>query len=363
MKKGIAIFVLSASVALGLAQDSPPAKRIRVGGGVQQNMVVSRVAPVYPPLAKQARIQGVVRLEAHIGRDGKVMNLTVISGHPLLVQAALDAVRQWVYKPTLLYGEAVEVITTIDVNFTLSEGFTGSRLDPEAVDRGEQALRSNPEDVATRSRLLEHYAAAIREGDAGASLTQVRREHLLWLIEHHPEEGLLSAPDGMLFPAGFKLADPAGYEQAKRLWLNHTARSSDARVLRHAAVFLMIADKDLAETVLINAQAMQPAAAEWPSLRGKLYAEAILGLTVDPTGGATFAEPGRQSPLALRARRALDSTSDLQMLRSADLVFSRYGAEQLAADPQLASLVSRIKERLPPTPAPSFRVELPRGNP
>ena len=96
-------------------------KRIRVGGQVQAAMAISRPQPIYPPLAKQARIQGVVRLEAQISKTGTIENLKVISGHPLLVQSALDAVKQWRYKPTVLNNEPVEVITTIDVNFTLSQ--------------------------------------------------------------------------------------------------------------------------------------------------------------------------------------------------------------------------------------------------
>jgi protein TonB len=79
------------------------------------------VTPVYPPLAKQARIQGTVRFTAIIGKDGTIQNLQLVTGHPLLVAAAQDAVRQWVYKPTLLNGEPVEVVTQIDVNFTLSQ--------------------------------------------------------------------------------------------------------------------------------------------------------------------------------------------------------------------------------------------------
>lgn len=78
-----------------------------------------RTNPVYPPLARQARIQGAVVLHAIIDKDGNVSELQVISGHPLLVQAALDAVKQWRYKPTLLNGDPVEVDTTITVNFTM----------------------------------------------------------------------------------------------------------------------------------------------------------------------------------------------------------------------------------------------------
>jgi protein TonB len=96
-------------------------QRIRVGGQVQQANLIRQPKPIYPPLAKQARIQGVVRFEAIIGKDGTIQNLKMISGHPLLVPAAQEAVKQWLYKPTLLNGEPVEVATVIDVNFTLSQ--------------------------------------------------------------------------------------------------------------------------------------------------------------------------------------------------------------------------------------------------
>jgi protein TonB len=94
-------------------------QRIRVGGNVQQAKLVSQPKPVYPSLARQARISGVVRFNAIIGTDGRIQNLTLVQGHPLLVPAAQEAVKQWVYQPTLLNGEPVEVVTQIDVNFTL----------------------------------------------------------------------------------------------------------------------------------------------------------------------------------------------------------------------------------------------------
>jgi periplasmic protein TonB len=96
-------------------------KSIRVGGNVQAAKLIRQPKPVYPPLAKQARIQGTVRFNAVIGKDGTIQNLTLVSGHPLLIPSAQDAVRQWVYHPTTLNGEPVEVVTTIDVNFTLSQ--------------------------------------------------------------------------------------------------------------------------------------------------------------------------------------------------------------------------------------------------
>lgn len=99
-----------------------PIQRIRVGGNVQAANLISSPRPIYPPLAKAARIQGTVVLEATISKQGTIENLTVLSGHPLLIQSAMDAVKQWRYKPTLLNGEPVEVITTITVNFSLTGG-------------------------------------------------------------------------------------------------------------------------------------------------------------------------------------------------------------------------------------------------
>jgi protein TonB len=77
--------------------------------------------PVYPALARQARIQGVVVLSVVIGKDGSVQELKLVSGHPLLAPAALDAVKQWTYKPTLLNGQPVDVSTQATVNFTLPD--------------------------------------------------------------------------------------------------------------------------------------------------------------------------------------------------------------------------------------------------
>ncbi len=102
----------------------PPPKpaapqRIKQGGQVTAASIINQTRPVYPPLARQARIQGNVLLHAIIDKDGRVAQLEVISGHPLLVQAALDAVKQWRYKPTLLNGDPVEVDTQITVTFSM----------------------------------------------------------------------------------------------------------------------------------------------------------------------------------------------------------------------------------------------------
>jgi protein TonB len=96
-----------------------PSAPIRVGSGVQMAKLIRKVIPDYPALARTARISGVVHLVGTIAKDGTIRNLQLVDGHPMLAQAAISAVAQWVYEPTLLNGEPVEVIAPIEVNFTL----------------------------------------------------------------------------------------------------------------------------------------------------------------------------------------------------------------------------------------------------
>ncbi|MBZ5561231.1 MAG: energy transducer TonB [Acidobacteriia bacterium] len=117
------------SIGWGTAAPAPPPRRaavphpkvIRVGGQVIAAKAIYQPTPDYPPLAKMARIQGMVRLQAMIGKDGTVQDLKALSGHPWLVGAAIAAVQHWRYQPTLLNGEPVEVLTEIDVTFRLAE--------------------------------------------------------------------------------------------------------------------------------------------------------------------------------------------------------------------------------------------------
>jgi protein TonB len=95
-------------------------QRVRVSSGVVTGWKIHDVRPVYPPLARQARIQGKVVLQAQISKDGTIENLQLLSGHPMLAPAAIEAVRQWRFKPYLLNGEPVEVDTQVEVNFTLA---------------------------------------------------------------------------------------------------------------------------------------------------------------------------------------------------------------------------------------------------
>jgi TonB family protein len=103
---------------------NPPAQNMdnaeRIGGAVAEANLVKKVEPVYPELARSARIQGTVEFTAVIGEDGKIISLQLVRGHPLLVNAAKEAVLQWVYRPTLLNGRPVKVITDVVANFALT---------------------------------------------------------------------------------------------------------------------------------------------------------------------------------------------------------------------------------------------------
>ena len=114
--------IIGATASTGAVPKAVTPQRVRVSQGVSQGLLIHEVRPQYPPLARQARIQGAVILQAVIGKDGTIQNLHVISGHPMLTTSALDAVKQWRYKPYFLNGEPVEVDTQITVNFTLSGG-------------------------------------------------------------------------------------------------------------------------------------------------------------------------------------------------------------------------------------------------
>ncbi len=109
------------------AANTPPPKiaapqKIRVSSGVATGLLINKVMPQYPPIARAARINGSVQLQATISKNGSIQNLKVISGHPMLIQSALDAVRQWRYKPYLLNGEPVEVETQVTVHFSMNGG-------------------------------------------------------------------------------------------------------------------------------------------------------------------------------------------------------------------------------------------------
>jgi periplasmic protein TonB len=122
---GVRNFVLgglgAGTSSMPILSPPPSVPHVRVSHMMEGNLI-HRVQPVYPPLARQARIQGAVLLRAIISREGRIENLRVLSGHPMLVPAAIEAVRQWRYQPYILNDQPVEVETEITVNFILSGG-------------------------------------------------------------------------------------------------------------------------------------------------------------------------------------------------------------------------------------------------
>lgn len=146
-------------------------QRVRVSESVARSLIVKKVDPVYPPLARQARIQGSVILQVKINKSGDVENVQLFSGHPMLAPAAIDAVRQWKYNPYLLNGEPVEVETRVTVNFTLPEkrpveGVVGDA--PGGIPPGEQGgiAAGNPGDanhpaVSQRVRVSQGVMAGL----------------------------------------------------------------------------------------------------------------------------------------------------------------------------------------------------------
>jgi protein TonB len=107
----------SLAAAPTLSKPVPTVQRVHISQGVTKGLLIYKVEPTYPPLAQQARIQGVVVLTAIIGKDGNIQNLQVVGGHPMLAPAAIEAVKHWRYKPFLLNGQPVEVETTVTVTF------------------------------------------------------------------------------------------------------------------------------------------------------------------------------------------------------------------------------------------------------
>jgi len=124
-----ALLVLGNLTVAATSQVTPA--RVRVSSSVMQDLLVTKVPPSYPPLARQAQIQGSVVLRVQVNKSGEVESMQLVSGHPMLAPAAIEAVKQWKYKPYLLNGEPIAVETTVTVNFTLAdkppaEGVVGS---------------------------------------------------------------------------------------------------------------------------------------------------------------------------------------------------------------------------------------------
>jgi TonB family protein len=168
-----AFFLLSSGLVLtSFAQetqreDPQPPKIIRKSGGVFQGSATKRVEPVYPPLAKAARISGSVVVEVTLDEEGGVISARAISGHPLLKDAAVDAAREWKFTPTKLQEVPVKVIGTITFNFTLG--------DPKRIEELEAQVRANPDSAEAHLKLGDAYKEWGRNDDAIAEYNETIR--------------------------------------------------------------------------------------------------------------------------------------------------------------------------------------------
>src|SRR5260370_6789988 len=152
----------------------------------------------------------------------------------------------------------------------------GSNLGRDAAQDLEAQLEKNPEDLAARAKLIGYYYYQwMQPGEAATKAA--RRRHILWLIEHHPDSPILNLAEVAIEDVGNSLADPEGYKQARQLWLSQMeARKSDAYTLANLAKFFQMTDKNLAESALLQAKALQPHNTQRDWQLGYLYRTGVL---------------------------------------------------------------------------------------
>ncbi len=158
----------------GSSPQTPPQKptRIRIGGNVQAAKMTHQVMPVYPPIAKQAHISGTIVLHCIIGKDGSVEQLEFVSGPPLLMKSAMDAVRQWTYQPTSLNGKPVEVDTTVSVVFTLG-GVTPDSAAEQGLEKSNQP-ETKAFDISQAPYVYEIVRGMLRYENDGTGTLEIK---------------------------------------------------------------------------------------------------------------------------------------------------------------------------------------------
>jgi TonB family protein len=175
----------------GTSAEAAPQKpmRVRISGNIMQKQIIQNAAPVYPPIARAAQVQGTVVFHAIIATDGSVEQLELVSGPPLLVRAALDAVKQWRYQPTTLNGQAVEVDTTVEVVFTLD---------------GTPPQDSQPIDPQLKADILHLFDAMhlkARETEAAHAMFGIMRPSILASLPPTPNREKIADAYGEKFLA------------------------------------------------------------------------------------------------------------------------------------------------------------------
>jgi len=205
----------------------------------------------------------------------------------------------------------------------------GGSLSREDADRLEETLKTRPDDMAARVQILGYYFGPALRQQGPDSTIQARRRNILWVIRNHPEWEIAGMPQATIDRSGHPLADDEGYGQARAAWLEQieTHKQSPA-VMSNAFYFFHLTDKELAETALRRGQVLEPGNREWSAKLGWLYALGILGVTaMSQNGLCTNADPeAAKGPFSAKARKELETSSDVVILRSAGLELDFCGA-------------------------------------
>lgn len=347
--------------------------------GETQPVIIREVQPEYPPDLEKAYTIDPVQVELTVDEEGKPFSLTAKGALP---DNVVRAISQWRYRPAKVGGRNVgfRAVLTVPTRRPLTQQSekslrrmwqpatkelsdllkTGAALDAAGAAQTEQNLDADPE--ATESRritLLAYYANAVSKGAILDDTRTARARHLAWLVQNHPDASFLGSPLAIINATGEPLADSAGYDQIRRLWLNQLRLQPESiQIAEHATNFLRVGDPDLTEQALAPWVGKNAAAVVW---LGDLYGLAALGVTsLDPKTGfpSSAATQLPESPFARRARAAFSSTNDTRVLFSGLAAVSLAG-RALAKSGNLPAgymglceeLLSRAKQVFPETAA------------
>jgi hypothetical protein len=223
----------------------------------------------------------------------------------------------------------------------------GYKLTKEQAASLEEALAQTPADLNGRARLMGYYFAPGLQSLGAEVRIQARRRHILWLIHNRPDSWLLMTSAASLDPRGHSLADPEGYEQAGKAWLDQTAKKdASALVLGNAGRFFYLHDKALAAQFYARARKLEPENVIWVAMQGSVMAFAVVGITgMNQNGFPGPADPTEaDSDFARNARRELETTKDTVLMQAA--------AGELMARGVMAQIMARSQTgQTPPVDA------------
>ncbi len=241
------------------------------------------------------------------------------------------------------------------------DGYALTKNDAEEI---ESRLKTRPDDLAARTKLLGFYFRGATRVYPGEVIIEARRRHILWLIENHPDSEASALSEATIDAKGHELADPDGYRQASVQWMEQARHhATDVRVLSHAARFFFLSNKERAASLLRQAQSAEPNSREWPARIGYVYALGILGVDMVNRNGLPTSHSAAEakSAFALRAIEELRSSSDAAVVGVAGKILGQFGLvlsatyrgpDKIAVDHAALSetLLNRAQELEPANP-------------